>query len=228
MARTAQRNTPDRSLLPGQITAIEQQKNDAGRRSIFVDNRFFMGVTDELILEFNLEKGMRLSRALFDELQQAEYYQTVKQYCYKILARRDHARLELYRKAIKKEYPRNIINQVLDELEKQGYLNERSFAEKFAADKATLNNWGPKKIAAALKQKGLTSSDIDHANKKAFEEIDLGELFVDLVLKKKSRFLREENPFKRRKKVFDYLRRKGYHSNAIMKHLDQLTNVIEQ
>lgn len=214
--------------LPGVITSISVQKNNKERYSIFVDEDFLLGIAEQTLLKFNLAKGVEITPSFFRKLQREEGRFKVKSYCLKLLGRRDHARQELFTKAIKKDYPKEVIDNVLDELQEKGLLNDAGFAEKFAADKSRLNKWGPAKIKSHLYKKGISRSVAEKSIQKAFEDEDLKATFLDLVLKRKRRFLREEDPYKRKKKVFDHLARKGYRSSNIYEHLDELMKAIEQ
>lgn len=214
--------------LPGVISSISVQKKNKERYSIFVDEEFLIGVAEQTLLKFNLAKGDAVTPKLFRKLQREEGRFKVKSYFLKLLGRRDHARKELFTKALKKEYPKEVINNVLDELQQKGFINDRGFADKFASDKARLSKWGPAKIKAHLLKKGLDKTDAEKSIQKAFEDEDLKETFLHLVLKRKRRFLREEDPYKRKKKVFDHLARKGYRASSIYEHLDSLMKAIEQ
>lgn len=213
--------------LPGRITSITPQKKNKKRYSIFVDDEFLIGVADETLLEHNLRKGDEVTVQLFRKLQRAEGRHAVKSYLLGLLARRDHARRELYRKAKRKDHPGDMINDVLDELERKELINEEAFAGKFARDKSHLNNWGPSKIKAHLAKKGIAKDVREQIVAETFEEVDLQERFRTLVEKKRRRFLREEDAFKRKKKVFDYLQRKGYYPGSIYRHLDELMRMLD-
>lgn len=215
-------------LLPGKISSISVQKNNKERYSIFVDDEFLIGVSEQTLLEFKLSKGLVLSHALLRKIQRREGRFKVKSYFMKLLGRRDHARKELFTKAIRKDYPKEVIINVLDELQEKEYVDESRFAEKFASDKGKLSKWGPAKIKAHLFKKGISKSVAERSIQKAFADEDLKETFLSLVLKRKRRFLREEDPYKRKKKIFDHLARKGYRSSDIYDHLDELMKAIEQ
>ncbi len=214
--------------LPGVISSISVQKNNKERYSIFVDEEFLLGVAEQTLLKFNLAKGVKITHALFRKLQREEGRFAIKSYFMKLLGRRDHARKELFDKALKKDYPKEVIQNVLDELQEKGYINDKGFAEKFAADKTTLSKWGPAKIKSHLYKKGISNTVAEQSIRKAFEGEDLKQTFLDLVLKRKKRFLREEDPYKRKKKVVDHLARKGYRSGNIFEHIDALMKAIEQ
>lgn len=214
--------------LPGAITSITTQKKNKERYSIFVNDEFLIGVAEQTLLKFKLSKGKRVTHALLRKLQREEGRFAVKSYMMKRLSSRDHARKELFNKAIRKDYPKDVINNVLDELQEKGYLNEQEFAEKFASDKSRLNKWGPTKIKAHLYKKNIPDGIAERSIQKAYDEIDIRERFINLVLKRKRRFLKEENSYKRKKKVFDHLKRKGYRSSNIYNHLDELMQKIAQ
>lgn len=214
--------------LPGVITSITPQKKNKERYSVFVDEVFLIGVSDSTLLNFGLAKGVVMTPSLFKKLQRAEGRHAVKSYLFMLLGRRDHARRELLDKAKRKDYPPEIIEDVLDELEQKGFINDRQFAEKFAVDKSTLNKWGPVKIRSHLVRKGISNHDISRSIDRAFEHLELKETFLNLVLKKKRRFLREEDPLKRKKKILDYLCRRGYKPETVFKYLDELTEAISE
>lgn len=220
-------STDHSDQLPATITSILPQKNNKERYSIFIEEGFLIGVSESTLLEHKLRKGVEVTPFLFKKLQQAEGRHAVKSYCMRLLGRRDYSRKELFDKAIKKEHPQEVVKSVLDELEEKEYINDRSFAEKFASDKSRLNNWGPTKIKSKLYQKGISKHIAEQSVEQAFDELDLKQVFFDLVNKKKRRFLREEDKLKRKKKVFDYLNRKGYRSESIFKYLDELMESLD-
>ncbi len=214
--------------LPGVITRITPQKKNKDRYSVFVDEAYLIGVAASTLLDFKLKKGQEVTPPLYRELQRAEGRQAVKSYMLKILSRRDHARRELFNKARRKDYPPDVINGVLDELEAKDFINEASFAEKFARDKSHLNQWGPSKIKAHLAKKGINKEISEQAVNGLLEELNMEERLITLIKKRRRRFMREEDAFKRKKKVFDYLQRKGYYPGSIYRHLDDLMNLLDQ
>ena len=221
--------TKDRSHnLPGVITAITPQKKNKERYSVFVDEEFLIGVSDSTLLKFELTKGVEVTPLLFQRLQRAEGRHAVKSYLLRLLGRREHARRELQIKAEQKDYPPDIIRDVLDELESKDLVNDRRFAEKYATDKSELNQWGPVKIRSHLLKKGVSDREVTQSLEKVFEDQEHKETFLNLVLKNKRRFLREENPYKRKKKVLDYLCRKGYTPGNVFRYLDELMEEISK
>jgi regulatory protein len=215
--------------LPSIITAVTPQKKTCGRWSVFVDDEFLIGVDESVLLKNGLRKGVEMTPALFSTLQREEGRQTIKNYLLKLLSRRAHARQELFTKASrKKDFSPEIVNDVLDELEEKDFIDDREFAQKFARDKNHLNDWGPVKIKAHLRQKGVDKHTAEEAVSNTFEEVDLDAQFRKLIKKRKKRFAREEHPLKRKKKVANYLQRKGYYASDVYQYLDSLMDLIAE
>ncbi|HLR25635.1 MAG TPA: RecX family transcriptional regulator [Fodinibius sp.] len=214
--------------LPGLISSIAVQKRNKKRYSIFVDEQFLMGVSEDTLITFDLSMGKNITPALFRKLQREEGRFAIKKYLLKLLARRAHARKELMNKAIRKDYPREIIDSLLDELERKGYINDVDFARSFARDKYKMNRWGPVKIKAHLLKKGVGHTEAERSIQAAFKDEDLEETFIHLISKRKRRYQREENLLKRKKKVISYLAQKGYYASDIYDSIDRLMMLIEK
>ena len=207
------------------ISKIEIQKKNKSRFSLFVNDTFLVGISDSALVHFNLKKGALLDQKLMDKIFDYEQRWVVKEYLIRLLGRRDHSRNELFQKGVKKGHSKEILDVILNELSEKGYINNRGFAAKFARDKFRFNHWGKQKIKIELKKKGVNEVDINIA----LQEVDAGEELEKieyLVRKSAPKFLRKP-PEKRRKNVFDFLIRKGYDSNVILKHLDHLLKQLE-
>lgn len=212
--------------LPAVITSITVQKKNKDRYSVFVEEGFLIGVSDSTLINLKLAKGVEVTAALYRKIQREEGRFAVKSYLMKLLGRRDHARKELLTKAGRKDYPEEVILSVLDELEEKGYIDENAFAQKFTADKFNLNQWGPSKIRAHLFKKGISKPVIEENINAFFEDKELRETYLNLVLKRKKRFLKEKDLLKRKKKIFDYLSRKGFKPHSIFKHMEELMETV--
>ena len=213
-------------LLPAPITEIQVQKKNSNRYSLFVDNEFLIGVSDATLSRLNLKKGVVITPSLLQQIDSSEEQWAAREYLFRILSRRDHSRKELKDKAYKKGYSGHFIDEILDEFEQKEYINDTKFAQKYADDKFEFNDWGPYKIRTQLFKKGISKSVTEQVISNTFGDEAIKESMMTLIRKRKKRYQREPED-KRRKKVFDYLMRKGYDSENILKHLDELLDIIE-
>ncbi|MDR9419703.1 regulatory protein RecX [Gracilimonas sp.] len=216
-----------RRLLPATISEIQVQKKNATRFSLFADNQFLIGVSESTLTKLNLKKGVEITPSLFEQIVDAENHWAAREYMFRILSRRDHSRKELKDKAYKKGYSGHYIEDILDEFESKEYIDDHKFAMTFAQEKFEFNNWGPYKIRNQLFKKGIAKSVIEKCIEEAFGAEAIKETMFELIQKKKKRYLREPEE-KRRKKIFDFLMRKGYDSNSILKSIDELLDLIKE
>lgn len=201
--------------LPLAVTKISPQKKNPDRYSLFHKKRFLIGVSQKTRSNFSIEKGTLLTEPLYKQLSEAEERSAIRQACLRYLARRDHSSSELLKKVGKKGYRRADILEVVRNLRNQGLIDDRGFAERYVADKIELNRWGPKKIRAKLYQKGVDREIIESVLDNALDDKKLQSACINLVLKRKRHFLREDDLFKRKEKIYRYLSGRGYSGSVI-------------
>ena len=110
--------------------------------------------------------------------------------------------------------------KILLHLMRHDFLNEERFSKSFARGKFRIKNWGKQRIIRELKIKNISSYNI----KTALKEID-EELYVKTIEKiatSKKNTIKESNLFKKKKKIYDYLYRKGYESSLIQETIQKL------
>lgn len=102
---------------------------------------------------------------------------------------------------------------ILLHLMQHNFLNEERFAKSFARGKFRIKKWGKPRITRELKFRDISEYNI----KTALKEIDEKEYIATLyqLAEKKNSSISEENIFKRKKKLFDFLNYRGYESNLI-------------
>ena len=72
----------------------------------------------------------------------------------RLLARREHSRLELSLKLRQRRFENGLIEEVLDEYEEQGWLDDHRFADVYARQRMDLG-YGPLRILGELQQRGV-------------------------------------------------------------------------
>ena len=103
--------------------------------------------------------------------------------------------------------------QILLHLLSHNFLNEERFAKSFARGKFSVKKWGKQRIIRELKQRAIT----EYIIKVALKEIDASAYLQTLyqLAEKKNGLIQEPNVFKRRKKLYDFLYRKGFEYDLI-------------
>src|SRR5436305_410877 len=110
------------------ITRISEQKRRANRRNVYLDGVFAFGCSLNVIARFRLREGMNLTEPQVQEIQRGEVKQDCFDHAMKLLSMRLHSRREMQRKLARHEFGNAIIEDVLQDLARLGYLNDEQFA----------------------------------------------------------------------------------------------------
>lgn len=111
---------------------------------------------------------------------------------------------------------------ILLSLMDEGFLNEERFCKSFARGKFRIKKWGKERIIRELKFRDVSVYNIKTALKEINEE-EYMETLYELV-HKKNNSLNESNIYKRKKKIVDYVRYRGYESNLIFQVVNELVS----
>lgn len=124
----------------------------------------------------------------------------VKKYC----AFQERSRLEVRRKMASLKMSPSEADELMQELEGQGFVNDERFAECFIRGKINIKRWGRVKIRIELQQHGISSDIISQK----MSEIDDNQYFENLqyLIFRWNR----ENPDGEKQKLFRFLMSKGY------------------
>lgn len=111
-------------------------------------------------------------------------------------------------------------NQILLHLMEHDFLNEERFSKSFARGKFRIKKWGKQRIVRELKFRDISAYNI----KTALKEIDPDEYLKTIleITRKRNQLINESNIFKRRKKLSDFLIRKGYEYELIFNTINEI------
>ena len=205
-----------------QITRIVQKgKNDV---TIHFDNDSMLFLAVEVFIKSGLKKGDDISEDRFSFLIEQNKLFHIRQRAFRLLGRRQHASFELSRKLWNKDYEQKLIDEVIDDLQKKGYLNDIEFIRAFVAEKSKTKNWSTKKIKSELLKRGIDLKLIDRMLNGQTVESDF-ENAMKLANKKYEVLLKRNLERKDlRNKLSTYLFSKGFEYDLIKEVCRKLLN----
>ena len=114
------------------------------------------------------------------------------------------------------------IERVIVDLIQDNHLNEERFAKAYVRGKFSIKKWGKVRLTLELKQRQISQYVI----KTALAEIDPKEYLQTFhkLAEKKALNMFESNPFKRKKKLADYLIYRGWESHMVYDKVNALIN----
>ena len=177
----------------------------------------------ETAVNFGLRKNDELSDSDFEKILEYDELNLIKENAFRYLNLRPHSMFELRTKLRQKNYPKEIINKVIQDLSGQGYLNDESFAIKFLEEKLFRKKEGLNIIKSKLIKKGINRNIIDSVIiKYSGSEINYENAFKSA--KKKLDFLSVKNLDKQKlkQKIYTHLVSRGYDVEYFHKIFDEL------
>ncbi|MGJ8744105.1 regulatory protein RecX [Polaribacter sp.] len=109
---------------------------------------------------------------------------------------------------------------ILLSLMKDNFLNEERFSKSFARGKFRIKSWGKQRIVRELKFRDISIYNINTALKEIDEHEYLQTIYR--ITEKRNEVISESNPYKRKKKLVDFLMRKGFEYELIYKTVNDI------
>lgn len=177
---------------------------------LFVDGEYRFTVSRDFWLSCGAYSGQQLSDDDFCVLwEKAEHY-SAKQRAYRILSQREHSQKELTDK-LARSYSRELAEQVAQEMLEYGYIHDGEYAKMLVRELAERKKFGAIRIRMELKKRGVNNDDIEETMSELEEEDSKERIYALLETK----FRRDLDSEKGRRKVFSALIRLGYRSDDI-------------
>jgi len=119
------------------------------------------------------------------------------------------------------DIPEEEKTKILDYLLDNRFVNDDRFAKAFVRGKVNQSGWGVNKIRFHLIQKGIDKDIIDEALGQTDNEVYRQRL-ID-ILKTKSKTIKADSDFEKKRKLAAYAMQKGFEGNLIWEVLKDLT-----
>ena len=173
-----------------------------------------------LLLNYNIFEKYKVSVDMDfseDEILEIKYFSDIeraKSRAINYILGKLKTKYEVRLKLKKNGFAEDVIDEVLDILEKEEYLNDKVYCEIFIEDKKKLNGYGKNKIKSLLIQKGI-SKNIFEGFLNEFEYDEEFDNALKMGIKKLELLSNEEDNFKKKQKIINYLAYRGFGFDVI-------------
>ncbi|NOZ63106.1 MAG: hypothetical protein GXO74_15755 [Calditrichaeota bacterium] len=209
------------------VTQIVVQKKRKNRCSIFLDGEFGFGLHQDVVFKFGLKKGDVLDDEQIEKIIFAEEKKKAFDRAIKILSHRDRSEYEMRRRLLDVGYEEKIVELVMSDLQRLGLIDDKKFARLFARTKMATKPMGKFLLKRELKQKGIAEELIEKTIAEIYREKDEFQVALQLANKKKRQFKSLEEA-KAKKKVSDFLARRGFSWDVVSYVLEHWQEIDEE
>ncbi|WP_022834966.1 regulatory protein RecX [Salisaeta longa] len=203
------------------ITRLDTQQNDPNRISVFLDGAFAFGVHRDVAAKHRLAVGDTLSPAAQQALEVDELRVEAKQRALDYLAHKPRTEAEVRRKLQRKDYPDDIIADVVARLHELGYLDDHAYARDYIHNRFRSKRYGPLRIERELRKRGVDRTIVEQAVADFFADHSTLDAARHHASKRWGR-LTDDDPRRRQQKMYRYLKRRGFRSDTIRRVVDDL------
>lgn len=138
-------------------------------------------------------------------------------------AYQERSEYETIQKLLSMGVDKKAIEEIIQYLKDENYLNEKRFVSTFINGKINIKKWGVEKIKKYLKQKHHIADETIH---QYIQDIDKEKYLQQLqhIILKKKQFIetKEKDKHLLRKKIINFALSKGYNLDEIIETLKQL------
>lgn len=206
--------------MTGRITRIEAQKKSKHRYNIYVDEEFAFGIHESVLLDCQLAVGDELDKEAVEKINRCENLNRAKQKALSLITYRRRSIDECRKRLLQNDFSVQVADQVVDDLKRVGLLDDLAFAEAYVQTRLIQKPVSKRQMAAELKAKGLRETDIQHGLETGYKETSDIEIAETLLLRRMRRYRGEETRAVR-KKLTDFLARRGFDWDTVREAVDK-------
>lgn len=158
-----------------EITKLEIQKNNKDRVNLYLDEKYYSGISLELVVREHLKVGLDIDEEYLRNLILEDEKGKALAKAIKYIGTNLKTAKQLRDYLRKKDYNPNTINYVMDKLIEYNYLDDENYARAYVLTYST--KYGKLKLKSQLKSKGVSDEIIekylDTANIDSIEKVAL-------------------------------------------------------
>lgn len=205
----------------GTVSAVQVQKKDPDRCSVYLDGTFAFGLHMNLVAEAGLRKGMKLDAERCRALAEEDLYFKAMKRCLDYLSYRPRTSNEIRTRLRELAVPESVADRVFGRMEELGYLDDERFARQFAASRMRSKGYGPRRLEAEMRKKGIPAELAKRVIADVCPVEDVEEQLKDQLKRALRRYRHEKDEAARKRKIMAFLARRGYPHDAIRSAMDQ-------
>lgn len=194
-----------------EITAVERNKKNKDRFSIYLDERFAFTISEDDYIGMNLYEKKDLTDEELDYIKNTLNFRDAKNAAVKYLSLKIRTENEVRLKLLEDGYDNDSIEKSIEELKSIGYINNKLYAQKFIFDRIKLKPKSKKMLKFELMNKGIDENIIEEV----LDDWNVDEKVVAEGLVKRKFGKYDMKDEKVRKKIYMFLRHRGYSHEVI-------------
>lgn len=197
-----------------QITELDKK-----RVKIMLEDRTFFVLYKGEKMQYDLSEGGDLSEEQFQEIRQEILIKRARRRALHLLERMDRTESQLRIKLTQGYYPEDVVEDAIGYVKGYHYLDDLRYAQNYVGCQKERKS--RRRIQTELLGKGVAMELVQQAIEEEFQQENEQELISKWVEKKG--YSTEKADLKEKQRMYQFLLRKGFHSDDILHVLEHLT-----
>jgi regulatory protein len=185
------------------ITGIKRQLKRTDRLAIFVDGQYALSLSEAALLESKLVTGQELSEAQLQQMRELAAADNLYDQAQHYVALRLRSQWEMTAYLQRKGASSSLLQEILNKLSNNGWLDDEKFAAAFVADRQRLRPTSRRKIILALSAKHISNEVVQKVLPP--DETEERTALRELIRRK-----RRQTRYQDDRKLMQYLSRQGF------------------
>lgn len=203
------------------ITKIEKQVNNQKRYSIYIDEKFAFGVSEEDLIYFKLKENSEITEQRYNYIMEYVIYTKAKDKAYKFLGYKARSEKEVRDKLIKENYPQEIIDRIIELFKHYNYINDENYTKAYINNRIKFKPRAKRMLKYELVQKGVDNDTIENIiDSSNIDETDIAISLLQKKLKNKKDIEQKE-----KQKIYNYMLRRGFDYETINRAFKEVLNL---
>ncbi len=205
------------------ITAIQRQKRNPHRYSIFVDGDFALGVDEQVMADLGLRPEQSVNTEPVEWRAAEERMSQARAAAMRLLEYRPRSRGELTRRLHQRDFDSQTISRVMDRLVELDLVNDERFARQMVQSLTRSRNLGKQAIFEKLRRAGISRELAEAVIEQELADYDESQPAQQAAEKYLPR-LADIEPAAQRRRLYGYLRRRGFSYEVIQQVMAAVGN----
>lgn len=201
------------------ITRIQQQK-DANRANIYLDGKFAFGLPLEVLLKYNLNVNKEISEETIKVLKDEDAEEKIYARAVNFSTIRPRSEREIRDWFKRKKVPEDVIEVVFNRLKNLNLVDDANFAKWWIEQRQTFRPKSKRFIQFELRKKGI-KEDIVRDLLSSWDSESEENIALKIAEKKHKRLTHLPTE-EQRKKLSEFLARRGFSWTEVKRVVDQL------
>jgi regulatory protein len=202
------------------ITTIIRKRTKRPLYAIYVDGAYAFDVSDEVLVKFGLGVGEPLDEKKVEQIVTSEALHRALQIAINFISYRPRSSREVIDHLKKKSFSEDLARTVAQQLQKKNLVDDVAFAKMFVRDRLKRKPMGSALLRQQLLMKGIPPNVIQRVLHDLVSEDDQQRAAEVLAAKRLSHAggsLARLDPTKRKRRLFEYLLRRGFSTDIATK-----------